>query len=220
MTLPWWKSNANTMFTTTFWVSPTLVAANALLQSAVHYLPVQKKTRHWLLPTFNALLMSVIAIPTLMRWLFVHNLAPTLLGDLAFQQLQAYLIVDLAYSGVLCRDSTQKFLELWVHHIAYIIFVCAVMTLGKSGFADPYLFVEIPAAIRAMGTLNPAWRSDVGFGITFFALRVVAPFFIVARDWPAYEGYYFAIVGAMQTLHIYWFVLWCRYMAKGDKRRD
>ena len=202
---------------TMFYLSVPLVIGNAALQALVHFATLQKKQRHWALPTFNALLMSVYAIPALWRWLFVHDLRPSDGDDLAFQQLQAYLIVDLMYSGILCRDPSQKFLELWVHHLAYIALVCTLMTLGKSGVTAPYLFVEIPAAIRALGTLNPAWRTDMGFGVTFFLLRVVAPFLVIARDYPHYEGYYFAIFGAMQALHIYWFALWSRRLLKSDK---
>lgn len=199
-----------------FFFSLPLLLGNAALQGLIHYAVLQKKHRHWVLPTFNALLMSAYAIPALWRWLFYHDLSPSEGDDMAFQQLQAYLIVDLVYSGILCHDPTQKFLELWVHHGAYIALVCAIMTLGKSGFTAPYLFVEIPAAIRALGTLNPEWRTDLGFGATFFLLRVVAPFLVIARDYPHYEGYYFAIFGAMQILHIYWFRLWCRRLFKSD----
>lgn len=201
-----------------FLLSAPLVAGNAFLQALIHHACLHKKHRHWVLPAFNALLMSTYAMLALPRWLFVHDLTPSEGDDFAFQQLQAYLIVDLVYSGILCHDPTQKFLELWVHHIAYIALVCAIMTLGKSGITAPYLLVEIPAAIRALGTLNPAWRTDNGFGATFFLLRVVAPFLIIVRDYPVYEGYYFAIFGTMQLLHIYWFALWCKSYCGGLRK--
>lgn len=183
------------------------VLFTAIIQTLFHLGFHDQRVRSWALPTFNATLMSLYGIPYFLQWIFVNDLSTTLSTTHIAQQLQAYMIIDLFYNGIV---APQKLLEFWVHHIVYTIVLSYAVAAGYTGIICTYLLLEVPAAIRAWGTLVPAWRADGSFGLLFFLLRVVLPFLILGRDAHVYPPVAFPIFAAMQILHIYWFYLWCR----------
>lgn len=193
-----------------FVASVSHVFWNAMLQLAIHLSFSDRKTRQWALPTFNATLMSIYGILLFPHWLFSHDLSATPLTDHVAIQLQSYMIVDLCYNALMRHDAIDKLLEFWTHHIVYTMLLAHAVNAGYTGVIASYLLLEIPAAIRAWGTIVPAWRSDVGFGTTFFVTRIVLPFIIYRRDCATYPVIAFPVFIAMQVLHIYWFALWCR----------
>jgi hypothetical protein len=177
------------------------------LQCLVHTGAQDTKGRQWGLSAINAALMSVYGVA---YWMFDRGVETTAFTDRVLYQLQTYLIVDLVYNGFINREARQSLLEFWVHHTAYVLVLELIIANGMSGLGLPYIILEIPAAIRSWGTIQPAWRTDAGFGLTFFALRVVLPFYIAARDYQLYHFICFVTFVGMQAMHIYWFSLWCK----------
>lgn len=180
------------------------------IQTLVHYGARNEKDRQWGLSVFNASLMSMYGSFLFLHWVFIHDITATAFTDHVLYQLQAYLIVDLIYNGFIKCDVRQSLLEFWIHHSVYAIVLGLIIVSRASGMAGAYVILEIPAAIRGWGTIQPEWRSDVGFGTSFFLLRVLLPFVVLARDGYLYPAVFLCVFWAMQTLHCYWFYLWCK----------
>lgn len=72
--------------------------------------------------------------------------------------------------------------------------------------------IEVPTAILALGHLNKEYRSDLMFGFSFLALRILyfgrltLSFYIDLRD--KIPLWYFAC--AIMCLHAHWFMEWVR----------
>lgn len=191
-------------------VSPSLIILTLAVQAAAHRYFHTTKERQWALSAYNSALMSFYGVITLLQWLFDHGQAPTEFTDTIFLQLQSYMIVDLLYNITVHRHVQQSLLEFWVHHTVYI-FVCSRIVEDRmTGATAVYFILEFPAALRAWGTLVPAWRTDAGFGAAFFLLRVLFPFLVFMRDVSAYPLTYIPVFVAMQGLHCYWFYRWCQ----------
>ncbi len=187
-------------------ISPSAIFAYACLQTLIHYGAESATARKWGLSACNSVLMSFYGICTVFQWLVFHDLAATAFTDSILYRLQAYLIVDLVYN----RAERQNLLEFWVHHSIYVVLTAAIVAGNTSGLVAPYFIMEIPTAIRSVGTVNPAWRSDAGFGLTFFALRILLPVVVMVRDHAVYPTGYLAVFVGMLAVHFYWFFLWCR----------
>ena len=79
-----------------------------------------------------------------------------------------------------------------------------------SGFV--YMFIEeLPTFLLALGAVFPSFRTDIGFGVTFFWLRLVYHFYMLA-----YSVYLRtdAIIPFLYVLtlalHVYWYYNWMR----------
>jgi hypothetical protein len=192
-----------------FVASITHLFWNSAIQLLMH-LNLDDRQRQWGLSAFNATLMSLYGVLLFPQWLFFHDLTATAFTDHVAKQLQAYMIVDLCYNTLMRNDAIYKPLEFWAHHSVYAVLMAYAVNGHYTGLVAAYLMMEIPAAIRAWGTLVPAWRTDSGFGTAFFLTRIVLSFLIFARDYRMYPAIACSLFAAMQTLHIYWFYLWCR----------
>lgn len=181
-----------------------------MLQLGFHLSISDHKQRQWALSAFNATLVSIYGAMFFPLWLFSRDLTATSFTDHVAKQLQAYMIVDLCYNAAMRHDAVDKLLEFWTHHIVYTALLAYSVNNGYTGIIASYLLLEIPAAIRAWGTLVPAWRTDAGFGAAFFVSRIVLPFVLFARDSGIYPAIAYPLFTAMQALHVYWFSLWCR----------
>jgi hypothetical protein len=126
-------------------------------------------------------------------------------------------IFDLLFGLIFYRKYLDP-LTAYVHHIVYIWILVTGMT-GHGGIAmfEPYcagpvyMFIEeMPTFMLALGSVFPAYRTDIGFGVTFLLLRLV------------YHGYmllYSVYLGASPVvpfmfsltmcLHVYWYYAWC-----------
>ena len=130
---------------------------------------------------------------------------------------------DLIF-GFLCYAKYLDPLTAYVHHTLYI-WMMPTCTTGNGGFlivekfAPAFVFgliEELPTFILAFGYIFPAFRTDLGFGLTFLVLRI---------GFHAYMLLY-AVITEIQTtvltlysitliMHCYWFALWVRsYRAK------
>lgn len=193
--------------------SPSTILAYAGIQALIHIGARGQKDRQWGLSVFNSLLMSAYGVIYFLHWLFHHDLSATLATDRAVYQLQSYLVIDFIYNGFINTEVQQSMLEFWIHHSVYAAVCSVVIQYSISGVAVAYMILEVPTALRALGTIQPEWRTDLGFGIAFFFMRVLAPFVFYLRDHATYPTFAHGVFVAMQTLHCYWFYRWCKSQA-------
>jgi hypothetical protein len=173
------------------------------------YIPAGKR-QMWVLSTVNGTLMSGLGLLELANWWQTGDLNPSPRMEAAMEFMKCYLLTDLAYNA-LFHFSEISFLEGWLHHSVYIFIFDQVVKQGLAGVLRPLLILEIPAAIRAWGSIYPALRSDLAFGVTFGALRVIYPFYIMFYLTIPTWSWIFMI--AAQGLHIYWFWKWMQKYA-------
>jgi len=117
--------------------------------------------------------------------------------------MKAYFAVDLAYCAFFHWTDT-SILDFWAHHVFYIWYLDWLGYTGQTGVLQPFLVMEIPTAIRAMGELLPAWkpRTRPAFMISFIVFRVLWPVWVLTRVWMTPLN--FAVGVAAITLHCYW----------------
>jgi hypothetical protein len=135
-------------------------------------------------------------------------------------------IFDLIF-GILFYRKQVQLLTGYIHHTMFI-WICIFSITGNGLFTSAHPFTaafifhyieEIPTFILALGSVFPNYRSDYGFGITFFFLRIV------------YHGFLFFLlyknsctIHTMWTnalsmcMHINWFYAWSQGMAKRRKK--
>jgi hypothetical protein len=136
--------------------------------------------------------------------------------------------VDLSFGLLLYRKHLDP-LTAYVHHTVFIwlMFLC---TTGQGGFCTSRPFVplfvfalveEFPTFLLALGSVFPKYRTDLGFGITFFVLRLayhIAMFGyavysgFAGRGWFSYKNGFDVPVLVMYSfttlMHVNWFSGW------------
>lgn len=142
-------------------------------------------------------------------------------------------VFDLGF-GLLCYRKYLDPLTAYVHHTVFI-WIMITATTGNGGFitaekfAPSFLYMlveELPTFLLGLGMVVPALRTDIGFGVTFFLLRIV------------YHAYFFtySIVCGADTvipvlysltmcLHLFWFYSWVtkygsKLLKKEKKNKD
>ncbi len=117
----------------------------------------------------------------------------------------------------------------WVHHTLFI-WIMHTCTTGNALYATvrPFasLFVllcieEFPTFLLSLGSMFPSCRVDLGFGVSFFLLRIL------------YHGYMFAylvklscdntVIGIFVvslTMHLNWFYAWVTKYGIGGKKEN
>lgn len=132
---------------------------------------------------------------------------------------------DLIFGGIFYLQQ-MGFMTACIHHplFIYIMIACTTGCYGiwwsKGGlvatlvppFAPSFMLMtveELPTFILALGSVFPSCRSDMGFGITFFLLRIVYHGYVLVRGIHVgvhpFVSSLFAITGVM---HIFWFRGW------------
>jgi hypothetical protein len=127
-------------------------------------------------------------------------------------------IFDLVF-GILFYAKHLDPLTAYVHHTVYIWILVAAVT-GNGGFAhfEPfaagpvYMFVEeIPTFLLALGAVFPACRTDVGFGVSFFWLRLVYHAYMLLYSLRLRVDAVIPVMYALTlALHAFWFHTWMR----------
>jgi hypothetical protein len=126
-------------------------------------------------------------------------------------------ILDLGL-GLIYYPEALSFLTTYFHHGVMIwLMLCCTTTIGGSpSLPSPFVpsFVlalpeELPTMLMGLGSINPKWRTDLWFGVTFFLLRVCYHmylcFYVIANR--AYNE----VIGVLlltMTLHVFWFKSW------------
>lgn len=134
-------------------------------------------------------------------------------------------VVDLVF-GLLCYPKYVQLLTGYIHHTIFI-WIMIASTTGNGGFvavekfAPAFLMMtveELPTFLLALGSVFKSYRTDYGFGGTFFILRIVYHGFMMynAFVWEAQTVVVF-LYGLTLTMHLNWFYGWVRSMLKGSK---
>ena len=108
-------------------------------------------------------------------------------------------------------------LTAYVHHIVYI-WLMITSTTGNGFFIHCEVFCvgfvyvaieELPTFLLALGSVFPALRTDIGFGITFFFLRLVYHSYMLSYSILSKSDYIVTILYILTlTLHVFWFTTW------------
>jgi hypothetical protein len=127
------------------------------------------------------------------------------------------------FLGVLFYREHLYLLTSWIHHIAY--FVLCTWVLGTRKWCPLFAVCcleELPTLVMAAGRLDAAWRSDLVFGVTYFATRICLHAFLVQQafafeesfaDIPAFLVIRFNFALTM-CLHGYWFHCFARQQVR------
>jgi hypothetical protein len=163
------------------------------------------KRRMWILSSLTTSIVSIVGSAQLIYWFATGDTSTSASMEYMFHLMKAYFLVDLVYNAIYHFADTD-ILDCWIHHTIYIVMFDQVLRQGIAGVLRPFLVLEIPAAIRAWGSLFPALRSDLAYGMTFFVFRVMWPFIAICYvDFPAWGVGCFCLA---QTAHVYWFYKW------------
>ena len=133
---------------------------------------------------------------------------------------------DMLFGSIFYPEQLQ-FLTTWIHHPMFI-WVCISSTTGNAllynckYFSSALLLCfieEVPTFLLAMGSVFPEMRTDYGFGLTFFLLRIL---------YHIYIGVYHFLNTDVNTpkclylittlLHILWFKSWISSMLRRGKK--
>lgn len=139
-------------------------------------------------------------------------------------------IADLTL-GLIFYPSELGLLTTYIHHTLYTWLMIFGMTSNggfvqtKGPFTTAFLFCtieELPTFFLALGSIFPTCRTDLGFGATFFILRIVFHITILHHEM-ACNGYapMYSLIILTLLLHLYWFYGWVtKYFFKSKKPKD
>jgi hypothetical protein len=199
--------------------------------TAVYFLWRQPKKLGWVISFVNSTVLMVVGIiylfikiPTYRNFWWFGDNGRTLLHSLDNVSVLLCIwfilanVADIFFGLIFYRRQLDP-LTAYVHHVVYIWLLIAAIT-GNGGFAtiEPfasgivYMFVEeVPTFLLALGSLFPACRTDVGFGVTFFLLRLVYHSYMLlysmTMDVDRIVPFMFSLTLA---LHVHWFSVWMR----------
>lgn len=104
-----------------------------------------------------------------------------------------------------------------IHHPLYIWIMITCITgngiiVNVKPFASGCMILtieELPTFILALGTIFPQFRTDIGFGMSFFLLRICLHSYILYSIINLQFGMTPIVLLSITNLfHIYWFYLW------------
>lgn len=125
-------------------------------------------------------------------------------------------IVDLLF-GILYYRKYLGLLTAYFHHSVFIWMMYCGTTgntgLGKTTvFAPAFEFMlieEIPTFLLALGSVFPQFRTDLGFGITFFLLRICYhAYFLAYTYYSGTDGLVIFLFSLTMVMHLNWFYTW------------
>ena len=142
-------------------------------------------------------------------------------------------IIDLGL-GMFFYRKYLHFLTAWVHHSVFIWLMYASTTgdtlfYKTKPFTSSFAIVvieEIPTFLLALGSIFPMFRSDLGFGITFFILRIVYhSLFMMCAFYNIGEidNVILGLYAGTLMLHVNWFNTWQKkygFVAKEHKKQS
>ena len=208
---------------------------DAAKKSAKTVKRVQKRLA-WALSCFNSGLLTVLGLVYLYYQHQDTGLYPgkdVLQSKNNFSQLAClwfalFNLTDLVFGSIYYPKEMDP-LTAYVHHplFIYIMIACSgawgldetgVLAFGAQPFSTAFCLVcieELPTFILALGSMFPAFRSDMGFGVSFFILRIVYHFFIMARGIIVkVHPIQTAMYGLTFIMHIFWWYGWVTGMKK------
>lgn len=198
------------------------------------------KKLSWCITCLNAGVMSVIGICYLSARLYLGDKYFPFGYNVAMQAYRTDNIATFACAtfgmatlldlllGIVFYPKHIQLLSGWVHHTVFIWLSYFFIT-GNGFFmteATPFapvfgvsLMQEFPTFLLALGSLFPSCRTDLGFGITFFLLRVCLHgyfmiYFFAARPYKIIIIMYLLTM----TMHLNWFYGWVKNYNKYSQK--
>ena len=139
-------------------------------------------------------------------------------------------VFDLVF-GLLFYRRQLGFLTAYVHHSVFIWTMVAATT-GNGGFltcrpfASAFMYViieELPTFLLALGSVVPACRTDLGFGLTFFLFRIayhVGFFGLALYNRQKVDTPVIVLYSLTLAMHVNWFYNWViKYGMGGGKTK-
>lgn len=199
--------------------------------TATVFLRQNPKRLGWVISLVNSFVLmvvgavySVVKIPTFNRfWWFGDN------GRALFHSVDNVAVLvciwfvlanisDILFGLLFYRQYLDP-LTAYAHHTVYVWLLLTAIT-GNGGFAtfEPfatgivYMFVEeVPTFLLAFGAVFPSCRTDVGFGVTFFSLRLVYHAYMLLYSLTLGVDTVIPVMFCLTfILHMYWFHAWMR----------
>ena len=175
-----------------------------------------EKARAWIVVLLGSFVLSIVATIYVadavrlegLSWTTEHIHNEDFTTRCAVLFFVAVNIMDLVL-GTLYYQKYLDPLSCYFHHSAYAVFAfCLLAHHYARGFLL-CLFMEWPTFLLALGSLVPACRTDVLFGVTFFVTRIAYNiFFVYSLVRVAPEGLIWKICTAALCLHLFWFYKW------------
>jgi hypothetical protein len=217
-------------FTTAAFV---FTAINLLVCVGLRKFVTQTKKLAWGLSLVNSFVMSIMGLVYIYQKLpLIHMALETGTGGEALlhsvDNVSALVclwfgivnVMDLIF-GVLCYPQHLGFMTAVVHHPFYVwVMVVAVTGRGvfikMSPFASGFMFAsieEIPTFLLALGSIFPSLRTDMGFGFSFFLLRICYNFALISCTVVLGLPLASTVIPSLSlAMHVYWFYAWwCKY---------
>ena len=202
--------------------------------TAVLTLSKEKRRMSWVISLINSFVLFIASS----TYVFVKYPAFLLDARSAFQSVDnaSALIClwlfcgnfyDLLF-GLLFYRQYMDPLTAYVHHTLYM-WITVTSVFGNGGFAtfEPFaagiaalLVEELPTLMLAVGSIFPSLRTDMGFGVTFFLLRVsFHAFTLVYAVRAGVSTLVVVLYCATMSMHAFWFYSWAsKYGSKALKK--
>lgn len=142
-------------------------------------------------------------------------------------------ISDILIGIIFYRDQL-GLLTAWVHHTLYI-WLMVYCTTGNGLFTTHAPFAqgfmwnvieELPTFLLALGSIESKYRTDLGFGLSFFILRIVyhTLLTVYAITSTAYGISVICIYFLTLAMHVNWFSTWAskygsKLFTKSDRKK-
>ena len=120
----------------------------------------------------------------------------------------SYLIADLAL-GFLYYSDQMNFVTGWLHHSLYLILLPILMSSKLEGGFLICCFMEFPTIFLSLGYLNPKFKCELAFGVSFFLTRILFHIYFGYQAYCSTPGVLFPII-ALFPLHVHWFGSWIK----------
>lgn len=192
-----------------------------------------KKRLSWGISLVNSFVMSVMGLvyisqklPTIHAALITGTGGEELLhsvDDVSSLVCLFFALVNVAdlIFGALCYPEHLGVMTAVVHHPFYV-WVMITATTGNglffkmTPFASGFLFAsvqEIPTFLLSLGSMFPSLRTDMGFGLSFFLLRICYNFGLIYYTRVLNLPIASTIIPSLSfAMHVYWFYpWWCKY---------
>jgi hypothetical protein len=183
-----------------FTINPLLLSSFFIFQGVwnLYFRETKQRMSGMCLPVTG--FVSVIGAFEAIRWIVALQ-TPPMEGMADF--MRHYFLAELIYNAIFHYKHTAV-LELWIHHIAYIILLSVLLSDGSTGIIRPAIVAEFPTFVRALGTVFPEYRHDGLFRWSFIVTRVIWPF-IPAAIVQFNSVYYYIVPVLMQFAHLWWY---------------
>lgn len=177
-----------------------------------------RKQRAWLLQLITAFLSTIVAIPSTLSLLFYignKDVWYSLQGDDHFgaRPLCIFFMVQCLLDIIIGLAEYREHLPLptsWIHHAVYLRLMTWVLGLKSCGTFAAAAINELPSVLLSLGNLDKSLRTDLVFGIVYFATRVsyTCLIFIYHVIWVTNSFYFQHVMGVVLIVHVLWFIQW------------